>query len=420
MTTGNRTTDLRTFVATSCSSSTKVGLYATKQWDGVDYPKTPPPEKRTAPANPHYRREYYYDAKRASLRYRLVQVQRLRTWYVRTAPRRVYDDAEHPYWSLGNRFFDPVMKWRPSPAFSWNTGAVCYACGFGPMEPAAIWTANDDLLLAKKIRNRVAGNDFDASAFLGEGVPQALRMIGNAAHRIARGLTYARHGNLYAAARALMGPRFRGWSKTSPAARTWLELQYGWIPLLDDAKEGAEFLAHHFNVPVQTSFTVTRRRTGAKPVMNNGYGVFRNGGYSHSKRVKVILKEKSTTALAGLQNPSTLVWELLPYSFVVDWFIPIGNWLQAKQLESGIKATYVTSEFKKWWVKDGIRDGTWNFDCHQFWYEGWRLTRTVSDKLDIPFPSFKTLGKAISRMHTANAVALLCSKDRKLIDAMLR
>lgn len=296
---------------------------------------------------------------------------------------------------------------------------MCYACGFGPMEPPSIWTANNDLELAKKVRNRIVGNDFDASAFLGESVPQAARMIGDAAHRIARGLTYARHGNMFAAARALMGKRFRSWSKTHPAAKTWLELQYGWIPLLDDAKEGAEFLAHHFNVPQQTSFTVTRRRTGPIPVMNGGYGIFRNGGYTHSKRVKVILKEVNVTALAGLTNPSTLAWELLPYSFVIDWFIPIGNWLQARQLESGIKATYVTSEFKKWWVK-GVSNGTLQFDAPLFSHEGWRLTRTVSEKLDIPFPSWKTLGKALTRMHTANAVALLCNKDRKLIDAMQR
>ena len=31
--------------------------------------------------------------------------------------------------------------------------------------------------------------------------------------------------------------------------------------------------------------------------------------------------------MLSLDNPAVLAWEALPYSFVVDWFIPIGDYL---------------------------------------------------------------------------------------------
>ena len=42
----------------------------------------------------------------------------------------------------------------------------------------------------------------------------------------------------------------------------------------------------------------------------------------------------------GLINPVELAWELLPYSFVVDWFLPIGPWISALTADVGF--TFVT------------------------------------------------------------------------------
>jgi hypothetical protein len=38
----------------------------------------------------------------------------------------------------------------------------------------------------------------------------------------------------------------------------------------------------------------------------------------------------------GLTNPAILAWELIPFSFVADWFIPIGSWLEAQTALLGI------------------------------------------------------------------------------------
>jgi len=33
----------------------------------------------------------------------------------------------------------------------------------------------------------------------------------------------------------------------------------------------------------------------------------------------------------GLSRPLTSAWELVPYSFVIDWFVGVGDWLDANQ-----------------------------------------------------------------------------------------
>lgn len=39
----------------------------------------------------------------------------------------------------------------------------------------------------------------------------------------------------------------------------------------------------------------------------------------------------------GLTNPLDVAWEVLPFSFVVDWFIPIGNWLNVLDAMHGYR-----------------------------------------------------------------------------------
>jgi hypothetical protein len=39
----------------------------------------------------------------------------------------------------------------------------------------------------------------------------------------------------------------------------------------------------------------------------------------------------------GFTNPINLLWELLPFSFVADWFLPIGNYLEALTAWNGLE-----------------------------------------------------------------------------------
>lgn len=45
----------------------------------------------------------------------------------------------------------------------------------------------------------------------------------------------------------------------------------------------------------------------------------------------------STLATAGITNPAEIAWELVPFSFVADWFLPIGQYLSTLDATLGLK-----------------------------------------------------------------------------------
>jgi len=60
------------------------------------------------------------------------------------------------------------------------------------------------------------------------------------------------------------------------------------------------------------------------------------------KAQAIVLGESLAAQRLGFTNPIALAWELLPYSFVVDYFIGVGNWLNSFDAMVGIQQCYGT------------------------------------------------------------------------------
>jgi hypothetical protein len=102
---------------------------------------------------------------------------------------------------------------------------------------------------------------------------------------------------------------------------------------------------------------------------------------------------------------------------VFDWFIPVGNYLDARAFMQKLKGEFVVSvkDWRKWQgLRDGIRPV--KTENYEFADPGKLLvsvtestfTRTVSaSSPDVPLPQVHGLGEAMSWRRTANAVALL-------------
>jgi hypothetical protein len=118
----------------------------------------------------------------------------------------------------------------------------------------------------------------------------------------------------------------------------------------------------------------------------------------------------------GLSNPLTVAWEIIPFSFVVDWFLPIGDALKGLTAFSGL-------EFHDGWItrkdysmakgrvdlKSFSSGGVSNFRRGSV--EGWKEAFTIRrDKLN-SFPSygFPQWKDPRSFAHAASAIALLQS-----------
>lgn len=122
-----------------------------------------------------------------------------------------------------------------------------------------------------------------------------------------------------------------------------LQIQYGIKPLLNDIVGSYELMLDKQTVPV----TETTRSTG-KCVVDLGWSqkvdsftATRKGIVDVSVQYGVTYAAKNvllqTAGQVGLTNPALIAWELLPWSFVIDWFIPIGNAISSVDATTGME-----------------------------------------------------------------------------------
>lgn len=118
--------------------------------------------------------------------------------------------------------------------------------------------------------------------------------------------------------------------------------------MLMDVKGSAELLAQHHleraqcfvvtsTVKSEGNFNWTSIDSSASPLI-----LTRSGNSAGVRTARVKLKCRiNNDALAafqqmGLVNPALVAWELVPYSFVFDWFIQVGDWLTAQTALAGV------------------------------------------------------------------------------------
>jgi len=178
-------------------------------------------------------------------------------------------------------------------------------------------------------------------------------MILDAAKRISNAMRALRRGRLGDLAKELN-------ITPSRVHKTWLEYKYGWMPLLMDVKGAAEFFAQqHVGRPPR--FVVTKRErvqeTFTRTDMIDAFGGLPKTDDIYTCKCDFDVRisywcELSSPHLAemqqlGMTNPALVAWELVPYSFVFDWFIQVGDWLTALTAQQGVtirRVLYSTSE----------------------------------------------------------------------------
>jgi hypothetical protein len=110
----------------------------------------------------------------------------------------------------------------------------------------------------------------------------------------------------------------------------------------------------------------------------------------------------------GLLDPLSVAWEILPWSFVVDWFYPVGTFLDnlsiIPQLEGRFTQTLKQSHHSIVKVINPLYLGAFG-DNVQF-----RFGRFPSFGLATVLPSFRPFDKAMSSRRIYNAIALAQQK----------
>lgn len=194
--------------------------------------------------------------------------------------------------------------------------------------------------------------------------------------------------------------------------RVHLEYDYGWKPLLNDIHSAVKIV----EAPYPESFEIrvgTRTRNWV-PNVHTGYGYV--GWLSTHSTVMGAQMRVSNPALyaatsAGLTNPLSVAWELVPFSFMVDWFIPIGAAINSLTDLLGVELSgEFTTNYRQHIVPDGKM---WMYDFSPINGKGYKICPyyaiawDMERILDIPSPIVNFSTYAFSASKALNALSVL-------------
>lgn len=243
---------------------------------------------------------------------------RVESWVAADNPHKVFVKDHTGYWT-DTRYFSPS---EPDPSF-WGKPS-----GF----QARANNASAKVMTTVRSRLR-SSNTFNVGVSVAEARATA-EMLGDTAGSMGTALKNFRRyvGTLPTSARG----------RALALAGAWLQGYYGWGSLARDGFDLNNKLRSKMDEPL-TIFSTATEKTEMS-------------GNSHSSYVQVdweaqeIARAKIMATIAngfardmdswGLSNPATIAWELSPFSFVIDWVMPIGNILDSLSAVAGLNFGY--------------------------------------------------------------------------------
>lgn len=275
---------------------------------------------------------------------------------------------------------------------------------------------------------------------------QVHKLIGETAIKLAGVFQHLRKGQLLAAA-SILGLRV-GKRKATRYTKSYqrakdpasienmlangvLAVQYGIKPLISDVIGAAELLAQKVSREIvseaRVSKTLRFNDQKSKTKVNatwNSYEPYTVSAQCQSScvvRVKVQVTYAKGNELVhtakqmGMSNIPLLAWELLPWSFVIDWFIPIGNYLSTLDATLGLDFVegHVSTKYDIHHVRSQVVNGGVSIPYSSSSFRESKFQREVLTSFPTAtFPSFKN---PVSIEHAINAIALLVGVKNGII-----
>lgn len=213
-------------------------------------------------------------------------------------------------------------------------------------------------------------------------------------------------------------------------ASSWLEYSYGWKPLLQDVYAHAEALAEQMTERSNLARTIRKKhKTSASKIVTSGQTGFNflqtnqtDSVRSISMVVRYAIPNGGVPSFVsfGVLNPLEVAWELVPFSFVADWFLPVGDYLRSLTATHGlvfIDGSFTTKQ--KQTINVSVADPGTEFNlggalrakfagCHGKYTDvQYAMKRFVI--ADFPSPTLPQWKDPRSLAHAASAISLLTS-----------
>lgn len=188
----------------------------------------------------------------------------------------------------------------------------------------------------------------DMKVNFGEALAESRSTIQHLAHTtktLLSAYSYAKRGKWGKVLNQLKIKPGRRWSTKDPAGR-WLELQFGWTPLMSDIKglydlsqsqlrEKAQLFSGERNLVTQyeAEELMPYDSTVSEATSVLFYGT---RGTAVKLYAKVRDSDIANATSLGLTDPLQVAWALVPFSFAIDWVLPVGSYLEALGAVKGL------------------------------------------------------------------------------------
>lgn len=337
-------------------------------------------------------------------------------------------DQVLPY--TGTQGYARLIRNRHIPGLAWNSyyepGVTASTPYLGDSSQTIPYRDMASNKAYSKFKDKALGDTAQLGAFIAEG-RQSYGMIANRATGLYRSYRQLRRGNFRGFLKELsVNPKRKHSSKTRAFAHEvsglWLEYWFGWSPAVNDMFAAVEQLNRTLSAErlhgVGMSWLPERSvRIGATAAVRNttckGKLFVKTGA-----TCRLVNPDAALSASLGLANPLSIAWEVVPFSFVVDWFTKFGNVLNAKTDFLGIELmnAYTTlfykvdMEFVTWFGgnasgKPKAERPAWNITTEHTYYKTSRV-RGLAYPVALR-PKLLNFGSSVTR--AATAVSLLTS-----------
>jgi hypothetical protein len=180
-------------------------------------------------------------------------------WNDLTLAGRTYS-CRQPYFKMKDVFIPTgeILLWNMG--VSWNNQLITFS--HYPL------SGNLQLKVFSRLLEQVKDHEFNLGVDSGQ-CKQTVGLLSENLGRLGRAALSVSRGNFPAAARALGASARKKKFSTSEISSRWLELQYGWLPLLSSSYEAAKAFAKisegprtvRYKATAKEAFNLERRRT---------------------------------------------------------------------------------------------------------------------------------------------------------------
>lgn len=210
---------------------------------------------------------------------------------------------------------------------------------------------------------------------------QSLQMIASRAGQLLRFSKRLRKLDFSGAARELrLSTVPKGVSTKKAFASNWLEYYFGWSPLIGDIYSAVDILQSPLKEQFASGSAFTKGGVVnlQTPYETENPRAFNNWCYRRFyetlQYTKAVSRQGVEVAVSnpnlflanqlGLVNPATVIWEVIPFSFVVDWFVNVEQFLSSGTdfagltLQNAYNTRYLECRYEyylftrfRWWVE---------------------------------------------------------------------